>query len=237
MKDKEQQMKTKIFLAGILCACAMNAADMASLQKTLDENKLKANILEVQELGSGLDMVIVNINDQQVPFLATQDGKLMFQPETLLVQSPALRTSIDSFYEKLYKKEKAKIDNKLKSVFKKQYDKVFTFKAKKSTNKTIYIVSDPNCPYCKQEFAMLDKRLEDANVELLIVGFLSEDSMLRAANALKEKTASQVSNFKMLQKIYYADYKAPKVDTESARELTESVIQTGARSVPYIIEE
>lgn len=130
MKDKEQQMKTKIFLVGILCACAMNAADMASLQKTLDENKLKANILEVQELGSGLDMVIININDQQVPFLATQDGKLMFQPETLLVQSPALRTSIDSFYEKLYKKEKAKIDNKLKSVFKKQYDKVFTFKAK-----------------------------------------------------------------------------------------------------------
>ncbi|BDB64402.1 hypothetical protein LS74_008765 [Helicobacter magdeburgensis] len=231
-------MKTK-FALSVLCALsvAYGAADKAELQKTLQANSVQGNIISSSDLGSGLSMVVIDVNNQQVPFLATNDGKFIFQPDVLLIQDKAVQTKIKGFYKDVYEKEKAKINIKLQEVFKKQSANVFHFKSQKNGAKTIYIVSDANCPYCQKEFANLNKRLEDANVELLVVGFLGEDSMLKAANALKNKSGNQAKDIAMLAKLYEPKSKATSMDTKLAQELTQAVADTGVRSVPYIIED
>lgn len=212
------------------------AADKAELQKTLQANKIQGNIVSSSDLGSGLSMVIVEVNNQQAPFLATDDGKMIFQAEVLIAQDKSTESRVQEFYKNLYEKEKLRISAKLKEVFKAQKANVFTFKAKKPSNKTIYIVSDFNCPYCQREFANLDKRLESANVELLVVGFLGEDSILKAANALKNKSGNQAKDIAMLQKLYTPKSKGQSMDIKAAMALTQAVADTGVRSVPYIIE-
>ncbi|AWK61628.1 conserved hypothetical protein [Helicobacter cinaedi PAGU611] len=231
-------MKTKIAIS-MLCALsvAYSAADKAELQKTLQANSVQGSIISSSDLASGLSMIIIDVNNQQVPFLATNDGKFIFEPNALLIQDKAVQTKIQGFYKDFYEKEKAKINIKLQEVFKKQSANVFHFKSQKNGVKTIYVVSDANCPYCQKEFANLNKRLEDANVELLVVGFLGEDSMLKAANALKNKSGNQAKDIAMLAKLYEPKRKATSMDTKLAQELTQAVADTGVRSVPYIIED
>lgn len=231
-------MKTK-FALSMLCALSMayGAADKDSLQKTLQANSVQGSIISSSDLGSGLSMIVIDVNNQQMPFLATNDGKFIFQPDALLIQDKSVQSKIQGFYKDIYEKEKAKINIKLKEVFKKQSANVFHFKSQKNGSKTIYIVSDANCPYCHKEFANLNKRLEDANVELLVVGFLGEDSMLKAATALKNKSGNQAKDIAMLAKLYEPKSKVQSVDTKVAQELTQAVADTGVRSVPYIVED
>lgn len=220
----------------LIWSVSYGAADRAQLQKTLQANKIQGTIVSSSDLGSGLSMVIVEVNNQQAPFLATDDGKMLLQAEVLIAQDKSTESRVQEFYKNLYEKEKLKVNTKLKAVFKTQKANVFSFKAKKSSNKTMYIVSDFNCPYCQKEFANLNKHLENTNVELLIVGFLGEDSMLKAANALKNKSGNQAKDIAMLQKLYTPKSKGQPMDTKAAMALTQAVADTGVRSVPYIIE-
>ncbi|MCX2717417.1 hypothetical protein OQH61_06685 [Helicobacter sp. MIT 21-1697] len=220
----------------LIWSVSYGAADKAQLQKTLQANKIQGTIISSSDLGSGLSMVIVEVNNQQAPFLATDDGKMLFQAEVLIAQDKNIESRVQEFYKNLYEKEKLKVSAKLKAVFKAQKANVFSFKAKKPSNKTMYIVSDFNCPYCQKEFANLNKHLENTNVELLVVGFLGEDSMLKAANALKNKSGNQAKDIAMLKKLYTPQSKGQPMDTKAAMALTQAVAGTGVRSVPYIIE-
>ena len=81
------------------------AADKAELQKTLQANKIQGNIVSSSDLGSGLSMVIVEVNNQQAPFLATDDGKMIFQAEVLIAQDKSTESRVQEFYKNLYEKE------------------------------------------------------------------------------------------------------------------------------------
>lgn len=232
-------MKHKIALVSVLismCHLAYAQANKDSLEQTLRANNIEGKIISNSDLGSGLSMVVIEIGTQHVPFLVTNDGKMMFQPDTSLFQDKNTESHIQGFYKDLYEKEKAKINTKLKELFNDKNAQVFSFKAKKQSSKTIYIVSDPNCPYCQQEFANLSRRLEEANVKMLLVGFLGEDSMLKVANALKNKSGNQAKDIAMLSALYGAKVKGKAMDTKEAMALTQAVANVGVRSVPYIIE-
>lgn len=224
-----------IYFCAMVCSLAYGALDKDSLQKTLKANNINGKILSNTELSSGISMVVLEVGNQNIPLLATDDGKMIFQDVSML-QDKALEARIDKMYRKLYEKEKVKINARLKEVFKSQSTKVFRFASKKNTNKSIYIVSDPNCPYCQKDFENLDKHLEKANVELLLVGFLSEDSMLKAANAIKNKSGNQAKDIMMLRTLYSPKSKGKAMDTHLAEDVTRAVSGAGVRSVPYIIE-
>lgn len=232
-------MKFKAILCILTCVWSLGytAASVDSVQKTLDSNNISGKVVSSTDLDSGLSMIILNINDQQVPFLASNDGKVLFQPDSLLIQDKNVEARLQSFYKDLYEKQKVKINAKLKDVFKKQDKYVFHFKATKPSNKTIYIVSDPNCPYCQKEFQNISKRLENTNVEMIVVGFLGEDSMLKAAHALKEKSGNQSKDMVILKKLYTPHSKVQNIDTKEASALTQTIAAVGVHSVPYIIEE
>lgn len=231
-------MKTKIVL-GMLCALgvAYGAVNTKEIEKTLQAHSLQGSVVSSSELASGLSMVVVSVNGQEAPFLATDDGKLIFQPEVLLAQDKSVEPRVQAFYKEIFDKQKTKTNTALKDVFKKQDVNVFHLKSAKNTTKTIYIVSDANCPYCQKEFARLSERLEGANVELLLVGFLGEDSMQKAAYALKNKSGNQAQDIAMLTKLYQPKSKIQPTDTKVAKDITQAVSETGVRGVPYIIEE
>ncbi|TLD96591.1 hypothetical protein LS71_005905 [Helicobacter jaachi] len=227
-------MRSVVLLLALLCALC--ASDVQELQKTLKANDIIGKVISSTSLGNGLDMVVIEAQNQEVPFFATSDGKVIFQPQVLFFQDKNTESKAQGFYAKVQEKQKAKTDIKLLEVFKSQSGKVFHFKAKKPSSKTLYIVADANCPYCREEFKKLEAHLEKANVEMVLVGFLGEDSMLKAANALKNKSGNQAKDIAMLSQLYQADIKGKPMDTQGAATLTQAVANTGVHSVPYIIE-
>lgn len=238
MKFKSTVLAVALCLWGVGCVDSEKSSDPQSLKKTLEVNEIKGEVVSTEKLGSGLDMMVVRIDQEEIPFLATSDGKIIFQPspQAFITQDKETEEKLKTFYEKLQEKEQARIDNALKEMLTKDQNISFKFSAKKETDKTIYIVSDPNCIYCRGEFAKLDERLQEANVEMVLVGFLNEDSIQRVANALKDKSKVEAENRALLEKIYSDGYKPKQVDVTPAFELSTKIMNLGVDRVPYIVE-
>lgn len=224
-----------------LCLAPLMSLDSKNFLKTLEAYGLKAQIVESSDLGNGLSAVIISLvekgESKEVPLLATNDGSVIFQPEELFIQNKSAKSKIEAFYKAAYDKERAKTNIKVQALFKAQSANVFHFKAKNNANKTIYIISDPNCPHCQSEFKKLSERLESANVELLVVGFLGEDSMLKAANAIKAKSNNQAKDIAMLSALYSPNSKGKPSDTKAIIALSKAAVAAGVRSVPYVFED
>lgn len=238
MKFKSTALAVALCLWGVGCVDSEKSSDPQSLKKTLEVNEIKGEVVSTEKLGSGLDMMVVRIDQEEIPFLATSDGKIIFQPspQAFITQDKETEEKLKTFYEKLQEKEQTRIDNALKEMLTKDQNISFKFSAKKETDKTIYIVSDPNCIYCRGEFAKLDERLQEANVEMVLVGFLNEDSIQRVANALKDKSKVEAENRALLEKIYSDSYKPAQVDVAPAFELSTNIMKLGVDRVPYIVE-
>lgn len=234
-------MKFKnVALAVALCVWGVGCVDSedSQLQKTLEANQIKGEVLSSEKLGSGLNMIIVRIGQEEIPFLATSDGKIVFQPssQAFIMQDKKAEEKLENFYEELQKKEEIRINGAFKEMLAQNQNISFKFKAKKETDKTIYIVSDPNCIYCRAEFEKLDERLQEANVEMVLVGFLNEDSIQRVAHALKDKSEVEAQNRALLEKIYSQNYKPAQIDIVQAFGLSTQIMNLGIDRVPYIIE-
>lgn len=238
MKFKNTALAVVLCLWGVGCVDSEKSSDPQSLKKTLEVNEIKGEVVSAEKLGSGLDMMVVRIDQEEIPFLATSDGKIIFQPspQAFITQDKETEEKLKTFYEKLQKKEQVRISNALKEMLIKNQNISFRFSAKKDTDKTIYIVSDPNCIYCRGEFAKLDERLQEANVEMILVGFLNEDSIQRVANALKDKSKVEAENRTLLKKIYSDSYKPTQIDVAPAFELSTNIMKLGIDRVPYIVE-
>lgn len=229
------------FKALILLLCGVNLAfgiaDKNTLNQTLKNNKILGSIQEVRELDSGLSMVIVSIEKKSIPFLATNDGKIIFQPEAFIA-SESIRAKVGQFYQEVTQKDKIRQDKELKTLLDSKKNLVFYFTSDKKTNSTIYIVSDPNCPYCQQEFENLNSKLKDSNVIMAVVGFLGEDSLNKASFALANKSNDEKKNLNLLKQLYTKGYKLPNDSGKSRLKdinlLNQSIVDIGITSVPYI---
>lgn len=110
----------------------------------------------------------------------------------------------------------------------------------KNPKKTYYIVSDPLCPHCQNELQNIEKRLQNGNVKMIVVGMMGEQSSKKAAEIYREakKSKSDSDKIALLKKVYNPNYKSSGGDEKIVQDVTKALIgKDKVNGTPYIIEE
>lgn len=109
----------------------------------------------------------------------------------------------------------------------------------KNAKKIYYIISDPTCPHCQNELKNINERLKDGDVKMISIGWLNQQSALRAAKVyanLKDSMSNE-EKLKILNDAYNPAIAAPNTNIDKIKEITTSLTGVGkVESVPYIIE-
>lgn len=203
-------------------------------------------IISKSDLKSSKDLKLVIIeldaNKQRIPIFVTKNA------DTIIGMSNIFFTNNDS--DKNIIEDKIKelesynenIQNIAVGELIKQLkpEQFITLKSKAKNAKTVFIIADPNCGYCKEEFRNIDERLKTQNVNMVIVGILGEDSIKKAAWVVDKVKSSDSEKTKLnaLKEVFSSTFKAPKnIDTTKVKETTDFLFKGGAiRGVPYIYE-
>lgn len=203
-------------------------------------------IISKSDLKSSKDLKLVIIeldaNKQRIPIFVTKNA------DTIIGMSNIFFTNNDS--DKNIIEDKIKelesynenIQNIAAGELIKQLkpEQFITLKSKAKNAKTVFIIADPNCGYCKEEFRNIDERLKTQNVNMVIVGILGEDSIKKAAWVVDivKSSDSEKTKLNALKEVFSSTFKAPKnIDTTKVKETTDFLFKGGAiRGVPYIYE-
>lgn len=218
-----------------------NSTQRAKIQSILQKHGINFEVLEVHNLTHGLSFVVVGDKEgHKNSLFSTNDGEVIFHTQAVFSLDRAFDTKLETLHQELYEEQRKRVDSQVLEIFKNYTDAVISFKAKTASKKTFYIVSDPNCPYCHKELERLPILLEDANVKMLVVGFLGENSLQKASVILEKRGADEKANLVLLQQLYTKDKKQnlsyQKKQLEKALQITRALSDSGINGVPYIIE-
>lgn len=239
-------------LLTLVCGAQLFGASFEeNLAQILSQTGHKVKIIASKPLVGMNDMRIVNVEfsnatgSQRTPFLATADGKgavifnaLFFSANK--EQNEAIIESMLSEIDAFNQSKKNALLNALFESFPSERFVEIPSKNKNATQTTI-IVSSPDCPYCREELAKLDKRLATSNVKMVIVPLNGQESYVRAQILINElqKANTTARKIEILKKIYAPSYQIPEkqktIDTSFVAQNAEMVFKSGLiRSVPYI---
>ncbi|MDR0580046.1 MAG: hypothetical protein LBG21_05530 [Campylobacteraceae bacterium] len=193
----------------------------------------------------GLNVVLFKNKQGQVfPIYASDDGKsfLAFSnyyyfddkdDDELL--SKVLKDIEDINKQSTTKQVEALFDSFPKEAF------IF-IESKKKTNNLLTIVTDPDCPYCRNELKDIKNRLKDANVRMILAPVHDEKAFIKSALILKEtknlkpKDADKI--IAVFEKYYQdIDVSDKKIDTQFVHDNADKIFKSGfIRGVPYMHE-
>lgn len=253
MPTKIQSIIASIFLIlGVLPSFLEANTLNDNIKKTiLDKTHTEAKIVETKPLDiKKINIAIVEINNNQIPLFVSDDGKtILGVPDIFLtLNDKNLQTIRDTINQTQKFNSRGKQD-KLLGIFKNDKDSiVFLHSTGEKTKKTTYIVTDPNCPYCKDEMQRIDNILSDSNVALILVGIIggqnsetkSADILEATHSILKSKQSQKKKEdeiLKHIKEVYFNRDYAPSVKSQSnitiAKKNSQLVIQAGVNAVPY----
>ncbi len=212
-----------------------------TIQKALDEKNLPFKVVEITDIGHSLDLVVVQSNDgTQEALLSTSDSEVLMVLDGIAFSADEkLVDTISSKTQSITKANKQMTDSVVKEVLQKYKDRAIHFSAKSPTTKRLIVISDPSCMYCAKELAGLDERLEQYNVDMYIVALLGPDSITRASYIMEHRSSDENANKTLLQNVYDKKFSVGKEAESVAKDVVEFsgvLIESGVRSVPYIIE-
>lgn len=237
-------MLKHILLSILLCGASFAAFEDEVKSLLEAEMDMSVNIISVRELNKDFKVVLVKIgkSNEIVPLLATKNGREVIVAQALLSKDAKTTESYLKIINEVMTQNKesgaAEAGKLIKQLKSEQY---IALKSEAKNAKTMFIVSDPNCGYCKNEFRQIDEKLKTHNINMVMVGILGEDSLKKSAYAFSKLNAksSQGDKMNVLKEIFSANFKAPKnIDTSKIKATNELLFSTGAiRGVPYIYEE
>lgn len=241
-------MVKKILLALAIVASGSFAASFDDNVKSMikKETSTDVRVVEKVNLKSSKDLVFVVIevadNTERVPLFVTKDGNTIIGLSNIFftnseADKDAINKAIENTLAHNENSKKAGIENLIKSLKPEQY---ITLKSSAKNPKTYFIVSDPNCGYCREELKNVNDKLKTHNVNLVVVGILGEDSQKKSAYLMNKVNSKMSEKDKLneIREVFSPNFKAPKtIDTSSIQKTTESLFKSGMiTGVPYIHE-
>lgn len=195
-------MKTKIILIFMIVFSLLQAQEQGLKEKIeqtiLDKTNTRSKVIQVKPLNiKNLYIASIEVGGNQIPLFVSDDGETIFGvPEIFFSANNKI----------LEETRQAVADTQNHNTRGKQQRIVDMFKDKKSltvnllstgkkTNKVTYIVSDPNCPYCKDEMQRIDEVLSNSNVLLIFVGIIGGTNSMSKSSYIIE-TAQRLSQQK-----------------------------------------
>lgn len=239
----------KIILA--LLALLVTQINAASFEDNLaniikNETKTEVKVISSNDLKGSKDikLAVVEIvaNSQRIPVFATKDGKMVIGLSNILFTEnkddedliAKVSKDVMEYSQNAQQMAAGKLIEQLKP------EQYITLKSSASNAKTTFIIADPNCGYCKEEFRNVDERLKTSNVNIVLVGILGQDSVKKAAYGVNKIKSSMSEKDKLngLKEVFSNNFKAPKtIDTKAVEETTEFLFKGGViRGTPFIYE-
>lgn len=240
-------MQKIIYIATLsIATLCFGASFEDTLKATIKKNtKQDVSIVKIQNLAStsSVKLVLIAVGDMQVPLFVSSDGKAIIGVSNVFFADKSEDMSAVSTLIKQTMPDgpdEATVKAFFKKIAKDEY--IILNATAKNTKKITYIISDPNCPSCQKELANIEKRLADSDVYMLIVGFVGQDSPLKAS-MLRERlldVKDQKQKLSILKEVYTPGYKVPKeyanTDVKDTMKINQKVVEAGINSVPFIYE-
>lgn len=241
-------MRTAIFSLVFLGVGALSAASFEQNLTNLieEETATKVKIISKSDLKSSKDLKFVIIelegNMQRIPLFATKNGDMIIGLSNIFLTSAKAdedlvaknSAELQEYNESAQTRAAGVLIEQLKP------EQYISLKSSAKNAPTTFIIADPNCGYCKEEFRKIDERLKTQNVNIVMVGILGEDSLKKAASVISKVKSSDKEKTKLnaLKEVFSNNFKAPKsIDTTAIKETSDFLFKSGViRGVPYIYE-
>lgn len=207
----------------------------------------KINVISTQDFkdNKNLKIAVIEVlnNAQQLPVIVTKDGGMVIGISNIFFTSSSNDESIvkniaDKINENNKNSQQKAASNIIKDLKSSQY---VSIKSTAKNPKTYFIISDPNCGYCREELKSIDEKLKTHNVNMVPVGMLGEDSAKKSAYILSKVSSNMSSEdkVKLFRDVYSSSFKTPKnIDTSTISETTKFIFSTGViNGVPFIYED
>lgn len=241
-------MIKKILLVSAACLACVFGSFEDNVAKLIEkETQTKVKVISTSDLKSNKDIKLVVIeienNSQRIPMLATKNGDLIIGLSNIMFSSSSADNEIIAkVAEESTKHNESSQQNAAgKLIDQLKPEQYVTLKSSAKNPGTYFIVADPNCGYCREEFKRVDEKLKTHNVNIIIVGILGEDSLKKAAYAVEniKSDMSEKDKLKKFKEIFSNSFKTPKsIDTAKVKETTEFLFKSGViRGVPFIYEK
>lgn len=232
--------------------CFVSFSFSASFEETVKsliekQTDTKVNVVMTKDFkdNKNLKIAVIEIenNAQQLPILATKDGSMIVGISNIFFTSSSSDESIvkdiaDKILENNKNSQQKAASGIIKELKPEQY---VSIQSNTNSKKTYFIVSDPNCGYCRDELKNIDEKLKTHNVNLVPVGMLGEDSAKKSAYILSKVSSNMNSKdkVKLLREVYSNNFKSPKnIDVSKVSETTKFIFSTGIiNGVPFIYED
>jgi thiol:disulfide interchange protein DsbC len=195
--------------------------------------------------------VLQNKDGNAMPLFVTADGKSfnawsrffhLDDPKDLENLNKRMQ-EVKQMNEEAEAKAKAKVDDALGELLDSFGADAYVYlKGPKDATKLITIITDPDCPYCRQEMKGLRERLKSADVRLIFAPVHPEEAYIKSALIMKEtkELKDEDKVIAVLEKYYDPEVKvspeqAKSVNTKSLHDNANKIFASGAvRGVPYL---
>ncbi|MCE3037344.1 disulfide isomerase [Helicobacter sp. faydin-H20] len=245
----------KIFVIFVFIFGSLLQANTTKLEENLkkliqDKTQQKITIDDIKDLKSDSNLKIVILKDSisknQIPVITNKDGNMLFvltnvffakdDNDTKLVAEVLQKIQMDNDKQI----NSASLNKLFESI---PEDYVIKLQSSKKDNKKItYIVSDPMCPHCQDELRHIEDRLKDSNVHMVLVAYMGQESIKKAATILEKIRNAKDTKAKVdiIQQVYSTTFKATKADEKEVKKvenITKKIADSALiKGVPFIYE-
>lgn len=209
------------------------------------EGKLKQKIekLDITPYSNDMSLVTIQVAGERAVFFVSNDGKRLFSSRGLVWEGDdKLLASYKKTITDTNNYNSQRKNNKIISYANSNPDSVVMLKSKKKTKLTKYLVVDPTCPYCVDEIDNLQETLNDFNVAIIVVAYLSKSAEMKANYFLNqyqsfrhEKNAQQKS-IALLKEVFSKKMSIQGKNIKnnpSTRKNTNAMSELGINAVPF----
>lgn len=220
-----------------------------NIQNALKEaSGFDTKVVSVSEFESipGMSIAIISSDGQAFPLFVSRDGK------SIWAVSPFYKFSNQKDNDMMAKKL-AEVEEQNKNLSGAKIDELFNklpkeafvnIDAKIKTNKLLTIVTEPDCPYCRNELNNLEKHLDNTNIRIVFASVHDQKAFVKAKLILDETKKLKSSDREKILAIFKKYYKdiplsdaQMKIDTTIVEQTTNDIFGSGLiRGVPYLHE-
>lgn len=184
---------------------------------------------------AGMDFVTLNLSDgarAQKLSIFTKDD-LIFPDVISIKQGGSIKDMM----------ENAELQKKMSAIYKKEDKKNIVSLGNDPKKETLVILTDPECPYCRQELAQIEQRLTTNNVKLIFAPVHERSSLEKAFIIYREteKAKTDAEKITILRKYFdenvVLEQKVSDQDVKKMETLKLKYFETGIKGVPFVVRE
>ena len=253
-------MKKIAFFSVLVCVCvalvscssangsgkSLSNAEIIAFYETMFKSQMPEAQLSInkrEQLSGGFESVelVIKVREMQMSEILFVKDDYIF-PDVIDVRKQ--KSFRQDFEMKQYQSARTNFESKAKVALKDEHQIIALGDAKKPK---LYVFSDPECPFCRQHLAGIEKELENYQINFVLTtvhgnsDFKKDSAFKKVAQIYAEakNAKTDAAKIAILRKYYDEKAKTPKVAQKAYDEavaLYEKYAAMGLRSVPTFVE-